>query len=111
MNASFCTEETKLSFPLCWIVVNYLALAWVFGVYGSARHMSMTDDPFDDNVERSEQMATNQGGRFDIIFYRTGNSLRNMNYHIKCQYFDASWTQYVYRSKYPNYVPRPRGGG
>ena len=52
----------SLSFPLCWIVVNYLALAWVLaGVYVSARHMRMTDDPFDDNVERSEQMAaTNQ---------------------------------------------------
>ena len=50
----------SLSFPLCWIVVNYLALAWVLGVYGSARHMSITDDPFDDNVERSEQIATNQ---------------------------------------------------
>ena len=60
-NVDVIFQFVSLSFPLCWIVVNYLALAWVFGVYGSARHMSMTDDPFDDNVERSEQMATNQG--------------------------------------------------
>ena len=60
LNVDTIFQFVSLSFPLCWIVVNYLALAWVFGVYGSARHMSMTDDPFDDNVERSEQMATNQ---------------------------------------------------
>ena len=60
LNVDSIFQFVSLSFPLCWIVVNYLALAWVFGVYGSARHMSMTDDPFDDNVERSEQMATNQ---------------------------------------------------
>ena len=66
---AFALQFVSLSFPLCWIVVNYLALAWVFGVYGSARHMSMTDDPFDDNVERSEQMATNQGRRYHFLQY------------------------------------------
>ena len=67
-----------MSFPLCWIVVNYLALAWVLGVYGSARHMSITDDPFDDNVERSEQMATNQVPRSSSKFGRFGSGFKSL---------------------------------
>ena len=51
----------SLAFPLCWIAANYVAVAWVLGVYASSRHLRpMTDDPFDDNMAelRPEQMAT-----------------------------------------------------
>ena len=38
----------SLSFPVYWIVANYVALAKVMNDYLSFRHVHVTDDPFDD---------------------------------------------------------------
>ena len=38
----------SLSFPLYWIVANYIALAKIMNDYLSFRHVHVTDDPFDD---------------------------------------------------------------
>ena len=38
----------SLSFPIYWIVANYVALAKVMNDYLSFRHVHVTEDPFDD---------------------------------------------------------------
>eukprot|EP00095_Tigriopus_kingsejongensis_P007584 maker-scaffold506_size152672-snap-gene-0.29 protein:Tk07584 transcript:maker-scaffold506_size152672-snap-gene-0.29-mRNA-1 annotation:"Uncharacterized protein KIAA0195" len=41
----------SFSFPLCYLIVNYLGMAWILGVYSSSRHLRVNDDPFDDSRE------------------------------------------------------------
>ena len=38
----------SLSFPMHWIVANYVALAKIMNDYLSFRHVHVTEDPFDD---------------------------------------------------------------
>ena len=38
----------SLSFPIYWIVANYVALAKIMNDYLSFRHVHVTEDPFDD---------------------------------------------------------------
>ncbi len=49
-----------LSFPPSWLVVNYVALAWVLGVYSCSRHVKVTDDPFEDTVEEPDIRTENR---------------------------------------------------
>ena len=44
----------SLSFPLYWIVANYVALAKVLNDFLSFRHVHVTDDPFDDTPDNQQ---------------------------------------------------------
>ena len=44
----------SLSFPFCWIVANYSALAQLLATFCSMRHVKITEDPFEDTVERPD---------------------------------------------------------
>ncbi len=83
----------SLSFPLYWIVANYVALAKVMNDYLSFRHVHVTDDPFDDTpghqqpnliLERAKQASD-------------PNSLRN-------SFFSALLGQGQYLSRSENLI-------
>ena len=53
---SICVTLPLLSlvFPFAWIVTNYIWLAKILTIFCSLRHVKITDDPFDDTVEKPD---------------------------------------------------------
>ena len=46
----------SLTFPLCWIIANYSALAQILATFCSMRHVKITEDPFEDTFERPDML-------------------------------------------------------
>lgn len=50
----------SFAFPICYVIVNYVGMAWILGVYSTSRHIRVNDDPFDDSVDKPELETTNR---------------------------------------------------
>ena len=55
--ASITLPLLSLTFPFCWIIANYSALAQILATFCSMRHVKITEDPFEDTVERPDILS------------------------------------------------------
>ena len=64
-----------LVFPMAWVVTNYIWLARVLHVFCSLRHVKITDDPFDDTLDRPDVIKTSSGSQMQKNYLNLMNRL------------------------------------